>query len=472
MPDANADPRPDTRPDDRTDGRTDTGADARADFDALAAAHAADRGLPAARRRDLMRALAATLTARTEDLVAAIDADFGGRCAHETRVADVLPVVTAVRHALANLPAWTRPRRAETGMGFVPSRAAVVPRPLGVVGILSPWNYPVQLALVPVVSALAAGNRVLVKPSERTPRTAALLAEIVETALGPDVGRVVTGGPETAAAVTALPLGHLVFTGNGETGRRVMAAAAANLVPVTLELGGKCPAVVYPDADLDAAARAIVRGKGLNAGQTCVAPDTVLLVGRSCAEFRRAAAAAWEAAFPHGPRTALVDDRAAARLDAMTAGADLDPLGRDGGGRRRALALVRGAPGRLAEEEIFGPVLPVVETDDPLPWLARHPGSLAVYRFGGGPRAGRDLERHAVAGAIVEGGTVEHVAFDGLPFGGVGPSGFGRLHGRAGFDALSNLQGVVRMAPWTPARLLDPPAGTTARRVMERLMRV
>jgi coniferyl-aldehyde dehydrogenase len=446
--------------------------DPRAAFDALSAAHEADRGLPAAQRRDLMLALARTLARRTDDVVHAIDADFGGRCGHETRVADVLPVVAAVRHALARLPAWTRPRRAETGLGFVPSRAAVVARPLGVVGILSPWNYPVQLALVPAVSALAAGNRVLLKPSERTPRTAALLAEIVEEALGPAVARTVLGGPDVAAAVTALPLGHLVFTGNAETGRKAMAAAAANLTPVTLELGGKCPAIVFPDADLGAAARAIVRGKALNAGQTCVAPDTVLLVGHSHDAFRRAAAAAWDTAFPHGPRTALIDDRAAERLDALTAGADLDPLGRDGGGRRRALSLVRGAPGRLAEEEIFGPVLPVVETDDPLDWLARRPGSLVVYRFGGGPRAGRDLERHAVAGAIVEGGTVEHAAFDGLPFGGVGASGFGRLHGRAGFDALSNLQGVVTMAPWTPARLLDAPAGDTAQWVLERLLRV
>jgi acyl-CoA reductase-like NAD-dependent aldehyde dehydrogenase len=444
----------------------------RTDFEILSAAHEADRGLPAARRRDMMLALARTLVERTDDVVRAVDADFGGRCAHETRVADILPVVAAVRHALANLPAWMRPRRAETGLGFVPSRAAVVARPLGVVGILSPWNYPVQLALVPAVSALAAGNRLLLKASERTPRTAALLAEIVDAALGPEVARTVLGGPDVAAAVTALPLGHLVFTGNADTGRKAMAAAAANLTPVTLELGGKCPAIVFPDADLAAAARAIVRGKALNAGQTCVAPDTVLLVGHAYADFRRAAAAAWDTAFPHGPRTALVDDRAAERLDALTAGAGLDPLGLDGGGRRRALALVRGAPGRLAEEEIFGPVLPVVETDDPLAWLAGRPGSLAVYRFGGGPKAGRDLERYAVAGAIVEGGTVEHAAFDGLPFGGVGASGFGRLHGRAGFDALSNLQGVVTMAPWTPARLLDPPAGPTALRVLERLMRV
>lgn len=451
---------------------TDPPAAPRTDFEILSAAHEADRGLPAARRRDMMLALARTLVERTDDVVRAVDADFGGRCAHETRVADILPVVAAVRHALANLPAWMRPRRAETGLGFVPSRAAVVARPLGVVGILSPWNYPVQLALVPAVSALAAGNRLLLKASERTPRTAALLAEIVDAALGPEVARTVLGGPDVAAAVTALPLGHLVFTGNADTGRKAMAAAAANLTPVTLELGGKCPAIVFPDADLAAAARAIVRGKALNAGQTCVAPDTVLLVGHAYADFRRAAAAAWDTAFPHGPRTALVDDRAAERLDALTAGAGLDPLGLDGGGRRRALALVRGAPGRLAEEEIFGPVLPVVETDDPLAWLAGRPGSLAVYRFGGGPKAGRDLERYAVAGAIVEGGTVEHAAFDGLPFGGVGASGFGRLHGRAGFDALSNLQGVVTMAPWTPARLLDPPAGPTALRVLERLMRV
>jgi coniferyl-aldehyde dehydrogenase len=446
--------------------------DARAAFDALTAAHAADAGLPAARRRDLMIALARTLVDRTDELIQAIDADFEGRCAHETRVADVLPVVGAVRHALANLGRWMRPRPMATGIGFVPSRAAVVARPLGVVGVLSPWNYPVQLSLIPAVSALAAGNRVLLKPSERTPRTAAVLARIVADALGPDVGRVVEGGAETAAAVAALPLGHLVFTGSTATGRKVMAAAAATLTPLTLELGAKCPAIVYPDADPVAAARAIVRGKALNAGQTCVAPDTVLLVGHRYEDFRRAAAAAWDSLYPHGPRTALIDDRAAARLDDLVAGAPLGPLGRDGAGRRRALALVRGAPGGLAEAEVFGPVLPVVEDADPLAWLEARPGSLAVYRFGGGPKAARDLERHAVAGAIVEGGTVEHVAFDGLPFGGVGLSGFGRMHGQAGFDALSNLQGVVTMARWTPARLLDPPVDGFAQRVLDRLMRI
>jgi acyl-CoA reductase-like NAD-dependent aldehyde dehydrogenase len=447
----------------------DEAARAREAYAALRAEDAAKGGLPLAQRRELLRALAAKLVERRAAFVAALDADFGRRSAEETLLAEILGVATAARHARRHLRRWARPRQVGAPFPFWPSRAWLVPQPLGVVGIIAPWNYPVQLALSPLVGALAAGNRALVKASELTPQASAEIACLIEDAIGPKVARTVPGGPAAAAAVAALPLDHLLFTGSTVRGREVMRAAAGNLTPLTLELGGKCPAIVLPDVDLDAAARAIVTGKALNAGQTCVAPDPVLLVGVPVEAMRAALARAYRACYPDGPGTAVISPAHRERIERLAEGATLEPLGAPG------LLLAPSPPegSKLLEEEVFGPILPLLPMADlaaALTWVRARPAPLAVYLFTKDARAEAQALAATRAGALVVGATVVQAAMETLPFGGVGASGFGRYHGRAGFDSFSNLRVHVRAARFGLWRLVEPPFGPKKRRLIERLL--
>jgi len=443
-------------------------------LDALRAAEARDGRLDVPTRKTLLRRLEHALIRRQDEIVRAVDADFGGREPAETLAAEVLVVVNAIRHARRHVARWARPRRVSPGLPFWPSAVRIVPQPLGIVGILSPWNYPAQLALSPVVSALAAGNRVAVKPSEAAPRTAELLSGLLDEALGSAVARTVLGGPDVAAAFSRQPFDHLLFTGSAATGRSVMRAAAENLTPVTLELGGKCPAIVMPDADPAAAAREIVLGKGFNAGQTCVAPDTVLVVGRDAQAFCDAARAAHARHYPDGLGTALASDRHAARLDAIANGARVEPLGTISG-RRRPLALAPDpSPGAaLLHEEVFGPILPVVavpDLDAAIAWVREREAPLAIYLFSDDRAAEARVLDRTVSGALVVNGTIAHAAMDGLPFGGVGGSGFGRYHGEAGFMTFSNMRGHVRQARWSLSRLAAPPYGPGTERLIRMLI--
>ena len=438
---------------------------------ALRAAEARDGAPDLSRRRDLLARLAAELKRRADDIAAAAAADFGARSRIETLLADVLLVADFALHARRKLRRWARPRRAGVPYPFWPARAVVECVPKGIVGIMAPWNYPVQLALAPAVDAIAAGNRIVVKPSEHAPRCAALIGEVLAAGLGPDMARCVVGDAAVAADFALQPWDHLVFTGGTQTGRRVAMAAAANLTPVTLELGGKCAALVLPGADLGQAAREILVGKALNAGQTCVAPDTVLLVGHDVAAFTAACRAAGIAV----PETALLDDAQAARLDRLSAGALLVPLGPDGPGRRRAIALAT-APddSALMTEEVFGPILPLrpcADLAEAIAWIAARPPALAIYLFGADTAEEAAVAAGTRSGAIVHGRCVEHVGFSGLAFGGVGASGHGRTHGEEGFRALSNLRARVRHGRFSLARMFDPPRGSMAERITKRLLR-
>ncbi|GGC34720.1 aldehyde dehydrogenase [Siccirubricoccus deserti] len=437
----------------------------------LRAAEARDGPLPLDRRRALLAALAATLLRRADEVITALDEDYGERSTVETLLADVKLVVDAARHARSRLRRWARPRRIGVPFAFLPASARQEYVPKGVIGIMAPWNYPVQLALLPAVDALAAGNRIALKPAEATPRSAALLASLLEEALGEDVARTIQGGPEVAAEFAGQPWDHLVFTGGTATGRRVMQAAAANLVPVTLELGGKCPALVLPGADLAQAARAILAGKAVNAGQTCIAPDTVLLIGQAPAEFL----AACRATRIGLPETAVVNEPQAARLATLCAGARLTPLAGDGPGRRRALAIAEApADHPLHAEEIFGPVLALAPQPDlaaALGWIAARPAPLAIYLFGATAAEERAVAAVTRSGAIVSGRCLEYAAFPALAFGGVGASGFGRRNGEAGFREFSILRARVRHGRWSLARLFDPPRGPGAGRLARRVLR-
>ena len=422
---------------------------------ALAALRAEGTRLSLRERRALLATLARVVVRRAEDFVAAADADYGGRSTEETLLADVLLVAQAARRARRWLWWWARPRLVLAPLPFQPSLAWVEPVPKGVVGVMAPWNYPVQLGLWPLAEALAAGNRVALKPSEHTPRTAALLEAVVAEALGPRVARTVQGDAAVAADFAAQPWDHLVFTGGTETGRAVMRAAAGNLTPLTLELGGKCPAIVLPGADLRRAAGAILAGKAMNAGQTCVAPDTVLLVGHSAEAF----AAACRACAVPVDSAVLPSQRA--RQAALAEGGEMLPGG---------ITLVTDRE----EGEIFGPSLAVRAVRDlaaAIAWVRVRPAPLAIYLFGARRAEAAAIAAQTRAGALVEDRCVEHAAFTALPFGGVGASGFGRYHGFAGFAAFSDWRARVRHGPFALSRLLDPPRDETAKRLARRLVR-
>ena len=439
--------------------------------EALAALRAESSIPDLAARRDMLLRLDRVMIRRAEDIAAALDADYGGRSRMETMLADVILVADCARHARKHLGRWARPQRHPVAFPFQPAGARVECVPKGVIGIMAPWNYPFQLALLPAIDAIAAGNRVVIKPSELLPRSAALIAEILAEAPGPGFARVVQGGPDVAADFAAQPWDHLVFTGGTETGRRVMRAAAENLTPLTLELGGKCPALVLPGANLARAAREILVGKAINAGQTCIAPDTVLLVGHSRADFT----AACRATGITVPESALASDAQAARMDRLAEGARLTPLGADRGPRHRAIALAEAPEGHaLLTDEVFGPILPVVEAAGlaaALAWVAARPAPLAVYLFGETGAEAATIAAAARTGAIVSGRCVEQAAIPGLGFGGLGQSGFGRYRGEAGFREFSNQQVRMWRGRWSLSRLFDEPRGTWAEKIISRLLR-
>jgi acyl-CoA reductase-like NAD-dependent aldehyde dehydrogenase len=356
---------------------------------------------------------------------------------------------------------------------FLPGRAWVEPLPLGVVGIIAPWNYPVNLVLAPLVGALAAGNRAIIKPSELTPRTSALLAETLRERFRADEIAVVEGGAEVAEAVTHLPLDHLFFTGSTSVGKKVAMAAAANLVPVTLELGGKSPAWIHPEYPLAKAAERIAVGKLFNAGQTCIAPDYVLVAEGHDEELARHLEAAAHRAYPDLPRSpdysAIVSERHLQRLvglldDARSRGARLVPLGPPAGASSRKLTptVVLGATldMKVMQEEIFGPILPILpysSLEGAREQICRGPRPLALYYFDDDARRAEGLLRRTVSGGASINDTLVHFAQEALPFGGVGASGQGAYHGVAGFDRFSHMRGVLSASALAPARQVQSP---------------
>ena len=414
----------------------------------------------------------------------ASDADFGGRPAIETELAEIWPSLEAVKGALRHGRRWMRPRRAGVGKWFLPARAQLLPQPLGVVGIIVPWNYPLYLGIGPLVAALAAGNRAMVKLSEFTPEFALLMQRLFAAVFAPDEVCVVTGGADVAAQFSALPFDHLLFTGSTAVGRKVMGAAAANLTPVTLELGGKSPAIVAPGYPLGHAAQRIVTGKLLNAGQTCIAPDYVLLPRESVAAFVDAARSEARRGYPRGLADAnycsIVNDRQYRRLagavdEAAARGARTEALfdgaARDDARHRLAPVLLVDAPADSAvmREEIFGPVLPLVPYDrieDAIAFVAARPRPLALYWFDRDEARTQRALQGLPAGGVTVNDTLLHIAQDDLPFGGVGASGMGHYHGQWGFETFSKLQPVFRQSRINGMAMFLPPYSARMRRVL------
>ena len=452
-------------------------------------AHGRSPGLARQERAAALDSLARLLLEHVEELSDAVDRDFGGRSRAETRLLEIFPALEAIRHARRHLRAWMKPRRARTNFWFLPGSSRVVPQPLGVVGIVVPWNYPIYLAVGPLVSALAAGNRVLVKMSELAPATGELFARLVAERFAADVIGVVNGGPEVARRFVALPFDHLLFTGSTAVGREVMRSAAENLTPVTLELGGKSPAIVGRGMPVEEAAGRILFGKCLNAGQTCVAPDYVLVPEERVDAFVEAARAAVSRMYPalrdNRDYTAIISARHRERLagyldEARRGGArvvELAGAGEDlAASRKLAPTLVLGADERmrLMQDEIFGPILPVVPYGDlsqAIAYVNARPRPLALYVFDHDREAVDRVVAETVSGGMTVNETILHLGQDDLPFGGVGPSGMGEYHGRAGFDTFSKRKAVFRQARVNGLKLLRPPYGARFERLLAWLVR-
>ncbi len=429
-----------------------------------------------------LKTLERLLGEHQDRILDAISADFGNRSRIESLMSEILPTLAASAHARRHVARWMRPQRRAVGLNFQPASNRVEYQPLGVVGIVAPWNYPVFLTIGPLVDVLAAGNRAMIKPSELTPATSRLLAELLGAAYPLEQVAVVEGDASVARAFTALPFDHLLFTGSTNIGREVMRAAAENLVPVTLELGGKSPVILDPAYDMARAATSVAVGKFFNAGQTCTAPDYALAPAAQAQAFAEGVIAASEAMFPtlsgNADYTAVISDRHFQRLAELVAEAEA------GGAtvlrhRERPAGNVRHFPptvvldppehSRLMRDEIFGPILPVVRSenlDAAIGFVNRRPRPLALYAYTNDAAVERHILDRTHSGGVTINSTIVHTGQEDLPFGGIGPSGMGAYHAREGFFQFSHARAVHKRGFFSGFEYLRPPHGAKTRRVL------
>lgn len=448
--------------------------------------------VPWAIRADRLRRLRALLIDNRVQIADAINADFGNRSRQETDMLEMFACFEAIAHALSHGKRWMRAQRRSTGFWFLPGHSRVLPQALGVIGIVVPWNYPLSLAVGPLVSALVAGNRAMIKLSEFTPGFAALFAELVQKSFAAEEVVVINGDAKVAQDFCALPFDHLLFTGSTAVGHHVMRAASDNLTPVTLELGGKSTAIIGPDADFANAVTRILAGKMVNAGQTCIAPDYVLLPAGQEQRFIALAREIVSNSYPElsdkfkaAPHfTTIISPRHFARLqhlvqDATAAGATAFPLSNAEPDAERRLmppiALV-GTPdhAQIMQEEIFGPLLPLVSyasLDEAISYVSARPRPLALYIFERKQATIDKILNHTIAGGVTINDTLLHFAQEDLPFGGVGMSGMGAYHGRVGFETFSHMKPVFHQSRINGMALLKPPYGKTFEFMLKLLLR-
>ena len=426
-------------------------------------------------RRNRLERLRCLLEDNEGEIETAIDSDFAGRPRIETQIAEIFPSLAEIRGAIGHGRRWMKPRSAGVSKWFLPARANVVPRPLGVVGIIVPWNYPLFLAVSPLVAALVAGNRAMVKMSEFTPAFSELFQRLIGSAFRANEVAVITGGADVASQFAALPFDHLLFTGSTGVGRKVMGAASQNLTPVTLELGGKSPAVVAPGYPIEHAVQRVLAGKLLNAGQTCIAPDYALVPRAQVPAFVESAKRQAQDMYPAGLDDAdycsIVNARQYERLagyieQARSADTAIVPLFNGAGhndSKRRLAPVIAINPSPdldLMREEIFGPLLPVIPYDDvkdAMAFINAQPRPLAMYWFDNDGKRAELALKNTHAGGVCFNETLMHVAQEDLPFGGIGPSGMGHYHGRWGFDTFSKLTPVFRQSRFNGMKLFLPP---------------
>jgi len=458
-------------------------------FQAMVARSRAEPAPDLSERLDRLARLRAVVADNEERFRQAISADFGHRSAVETTIAEAMMLFSEIRHATKHLKSWMTPQRVATALQFLPARNRLMPQPLGVVGIIAPWNYPLQLTLAPAIGAIAAGNRVMIKPSELSPHFSALLKETVAARFDATELLVTDVEEDIAKAFARLPFDHLVFTGSTRVGRLVAEAAGRNLTPVTLELGGKSPVIIDASADLEEAAERIAYGKLLNAGQTCIAPDYVLVPAQSLQAFAEKVRMQMRRMFGTDPAnkdyTSVISDRHYARLEGLVADAAqrgvkiLQPARPDDPNwkahRKFPPTLIVGATEAMAamQDEIFGPVLPLLGYREPAEAIAfvnRRDRPLALYWFGKDRAARDEVLARTVSGGVTINDCLFHFAQINQPLGGVGASGTGAYHGEWGFRTFSKLKPVFYRSKFNRLADLYPPYGGKIAR-LEKMMR-
>jgi coniferyl-aldehyde dehydrogenase len=443
-----------------------------------------DRGL----RDDRLQRLDRMLERNSEVFADVISRDFGHRSPIETAIAEIMSTRAAIRHARRHLKAWMKPRRVSTRWVFWPGNSRVLRQPLGVVGIIGAWNYPLQLTLSPLVGAIAAGNRAMIKPSELTPLYADALRKAVAECFAEEEVAVVTGDAEIGRAFSSLPFDHLLFTGSTRIGRLVAQAAAGNLTPVTLELGGKSPVIVDQSANLSLTADRLIFAKLFNTGQTCIAPDYALVQRDRVAAFvqalRESASRLYPSVSDNNDYTSIINERHYSRLsglieDARSRGARVIAL-QDGGtdgspeeGRKLPPTLIVDATAEMSvmQEEIFGPILPIISydrLDDAIAYVNERPRPLALYWFGSDRANQERVLTKTISGGVTVNDAMMHFLQEDLPFGGIGSSGYGHYHGEHGFLRMSKEKPVFYQSRFASGRMLYPPYT----RITERLVRV
>ncbi|MEP6623965.1 MAG: aldehyde dehydrogenase family protein [Acidimicrobiia bacterium] len=434
-------------------------------------------------RRTQLRALDRMLVQSEAELCEALRLDLG-KPALEGYLTDIAFVRAEIAVTLHDLDRWLRPERVKVPVKQQPARARIHRDPLGTVLIIGPWNYPIQLVLAPLVGAIAGGNTAVIKPSEVSAHTSRALAQLLPQYLDPDAFAIVEGGVEETTALLDEPWDHIFYTGNGTVGRVVMAAAAKHLSPVTLELGGKSPVIVDRSANLDVAAKRIVWGKFLNAGQTCVAPDYVLVDRTVEAPLLARMADAVRAFYGTDPRNSpdygrIVNDRHFERVSRL---ADGDGAGevvfggiRDGASRYFSPTALRGtdATAAIMQEEIFGPVLPTMavdDVDDALDFVTARDKPLALYVFAEDPEVQSRAVAETTSGGVCVNATLFQITVPGLPFGGVGPSGMGAYHGRSSFDTFTHRKSVLRRPTTIDPSIAYPPYSRIKAKLLRKLL--
>ena len=452
----------------------------------------AELPVPMAARKDRIRRLMKLVHDNADALVAAMSEDFGHRSPDQSKMTDIVSVLNVARHTLKHMDDWAKPekRSVQFPLGLLGARARVEYQPLGVVGVIAPWNFPVQLCLTPAIGALAAGNRVMIKNSEYTEATSNLLAE-----LGPryfDASEVAffTGGPEVGQAFSELPFNHLLFTGATSVGHHIMRAAAKNLVPITLELGGKSPAIIGRGADKAKAAQRITMGKMMNAGQICIAPDYLYVPREDEREIieniQQSAATLYPTLLTNDDYTAVVNERHHQRLtgyldDAREKGAEVievNPANEDfksANSRKMPLHILRNVTDdmKVMQDEIFGPILPVKTystVDEAIEFVNGRDRPLALYYFGENQDEAKKVTDRTVSGGVTLNDTIFHVAMEDLPFGGVGHSGMGNYHGIVGFRTFSHAKAIYSQPRIDVAKLggFLPPYGDATKKAIAR----
>lgn len=446
-------------------------------------------------RKDRVKRAMALIKDHGEEFSRAMAADFGNRSISQSMITDIAATYGAGKHALKHVDKWSRTekRKAQFPLGLLGAKAELRYEPKGVIGILSPWNFPVQLAYGPLMQVLAAGNRAMIKPSEFTERTSEIMAEVTPKYFAEEEVAIFTGGPEVAATFSGLPFDHLVFTGSTATGRRVMEAASKNLVPVTLELGGKSPVIMGRSADLEKAGERIALGKMMNAGQICLAPDYMYVPE----DMEDGAVAAVELGVRNMYPTLLnnddyasvVSDRHFDRLqtmveDARGKGADVlevNPGNEDfssSNARKMPLTILRNVTDDMMamQEEIFGPVLPVKtykQVDEAVDYVNANDRPLGLYYFGEDKSEQERVLTRTISGGVTTNDVIFHISMEDLPFGGIGPSGMGSYHAIEGFKEFSHARAVYHQPKLDIAKLggFKPPYGKATDKAIATMMK-